>query len=472
MRIVLMHFHLKTGGVTTVVRQQAAGLMAAGHQVLLVTGEVGGDTMPAPVAVVPELGYEGAATRAVSPDRCAAEILERIDSHWPDTPPDIIHVHNPTLAKNRCLQRVLKLLQKNGMTLLCQIHDFAEDGRPDVYFDEPYVADCHYAVLNRRDLELLVRAGLVEQGVHYLPNAVVPLPASSHRTTAAQAPLLYPVRAIRRKNIGEAILLALYARPPAQLAITLPPNSPRDIPSYHAWRKLAGAHDLPVLFEVGLGCDFRQLVASCRWVLTTSITEGFGFTFLEPWTAGKALWGRTLPDICRDFAEHGIRLDHLYTRLLVPLAWMDAPLLREKWRRAQRQTHQLYGVAPAAEEIQAGWERITVDGLIDFGLLSEPFQQAVIERILNDTEAFDTIGQINPFLQSPGPPAKNAALIEHNRAMVTKGYAPGQCGHRLLDIYANVLAHPVRHTIDKTVLLNFFLTPERFSLLKWSRYDG
>lgn len=472
MHIVLMHFHLKTGGVTTVVKQQAAALSAAGHDVLLVTGGPVDAGMPAPVIDVPGLGYDEMATGSISADHCAAEIIERIGSHWTGRPPDVLHVHNPTLAKNRRLQSVLRTLHAKGIRLLCQIHDFAEDGRPDVYFREPYVADCHYAVLNHRDLALLNRAGLRSQGLHYLPNAVAPLPVTAPIPPAANAPLLYPVRAIRRKNIGEAILLALYVRPPGQLMITLPPNSPRDVGAYDAWKKLVKSRDLSVVFEAGLRHDFQKLVDDCRYVLTTSITEGFGFTFLEPWTAGKALWGRLLPDISRDFEKRNIRLSHLYTRLLIPVTWLDHHLLRKKWCRALRNAHERFDLAATKNDIESGWERIARDGLIDFGLLSEPFQQAVIEKVLADTDAFATLARINPFLKAPGPPEERETLITHNKAMVQQGFAPQQYGRRLLDIYTKVTAHSVQHAIDKRTLINFFLTPERFSMLKWSCYEG
>ena len=178
MRVVLIHFHLNTGGVTSVVRQQTEMLMAKGHDVLLVTGEAPPAKWPAHVAVVPGLAYDSPAGKnAVSAPETASAILNAIHRYWPNQRPDIVHVHNPTLAKNNRLQAVLKRLQQAGLILLCQIHDFAEDGRPNVYFDEPYLSDCHYAVVNGRDLQTLRCCGLKEDGVHHLPNAVQPLKA-------------------------------------------------------------------------------------------------------------------------------------------------------------------------------------------------------------------------------------------------------------------------------------------------------
>ncbi len=107
------------------------------------------------------------------------------------------------------------------------------------------------------------------------------------------------------------------------LAITLPPHSPADMPSYAPGSALSPTIDSSIAFEVGQHHDFSELVGAARSLITTSINEGFGFSFLEPWTAHKLLWGRKLPDICHDFEENDIDLGHLYTQLSIPLKWID-----------------------------------------------------------------------------------------------------------------------------------------------------
>ena len=201
MRVVLIHFHLNTGGVTTVVRQQTELLKALGHEVLLLSGSRPPEQWPAPIAVVPGLAYDTPETRAPDgPYETAENILQAINRVWPGRQPDLIHVHNPTLAKNRCLQAVLKRLQQADLPLLCQVHDFAEDGRPEVFFEEPYIADCHYAVVNGRDRRILIGCGLLEKGVHHLPNAIRPLKWYDEAPAPDSGHVLYPVRAIRRKK--------------------------------------------------------------------------------------------------------------------------------------------------------------------------------------------------------------------------------------------------------------------------------
>ncbi|NIV99206.1 glycosyltransferase family 1 protein, partial [Candidatus Saccharibacteria bacterium] len=118
--------------------------------------------------------------------------------------------------------------------------------------------------------------------------------------------MVYPIRAIRRKNIGEAILLSLFFRDNETLVITLPPNSQADIESYEDWKAFVSDYHLRVEFDRGLNHPYEAIVASARYLLTTSIMEGFGFSFLEPWLFDKLVWGRKLTDICADFEVNGV----------------------------------------------------------------------------------------------------------------------------------------------------------------------
>lgn len=468
MKIAFIHYHLKQGGVTTVIRQQVEAVRAAGWQAVVIAGETSAAAFPAEVICLPELAYDSPENESCDPKALADQIIRVLNRHWPRGA-DIVHVHNPTLAKNRHMQAVLKALQESGVTLLCQIHDFAEDGRTNVYFQEDYVRDCHYAVINPRDYQLLIKAGLCGQGCHLLPNTITSVHWNTDDSTVGDY-VLYPIRAIRRKNIGEALLLSLYFDPGVHLAITLPPNSPKDFDSYRQWRSFAQRHDLSVKFEVGVGADFPALMGHCRYVLTTSITEGFGFAFLEPWTAGKALWGRLLPSTCQGFINQGFQLSHLYTRLWVPLQWIDAKPFELKWENAMtRAAGQLS--APLPEHGADGaWRLVSGTGNIDFGLLDEHNQQHIIRKVLEDTRAADRLEQLNPFLAQPGPPGSFADRIDHNFKLVTELYHPKTYERQLKKVYAAVAASPVRHGIDKSVLACAFLQPHEFSLLKWG--DG
>ena len=467
MKIVLIHYHLKTGGVSTVIKQQLAAIQNE-CQVLVITGESPLEPLSADTITIEGLAYDTPRTPPVDPLAVAETIMQAIQAKFGDSC-DVVHVHNPTLAKNKHLLTILTQLQKNGFKLLLQVHDFAEDGRPHVYYPDAYISDCHYAVINTRDHQHLQFAGLSPTGLHLLPNTVT-FPQNASQPARSSKQILYPVRAIRRKNIGEAILVSLFFKNGEHLAITLPPNSPADFVSYHGWRQLVEDLALSVVFEVGMQSDFNKLLRSAKFILTTSIAEGFGFSFLEPWLAGNTLWGRRLTDICQDFEGHGIRLDHLYNRLNIPLKWIDRPALYQRWQACIQDTARIYRFRINPHQIDQAFETITATNTIDFAILDESFQKQIIQRIAADPSATDQMCRLNPFLKYPGKIPNRDSICRQNRQAVLTHYSQAKLKQRLLNVYAQVVSTPVTHRIDKPTLLRLFLNLNNFSLLKWCHY--
>ncbi|BBO66975.1 hypothetical protein DSCA_09050 [Desulfosarcina alkanivorans] len=466
MKVALVHYHLKTGGVTTVLSSQIAALRNA-CELIVLTGDRAAAGLPCEVAEIPGLGYDRPGRSQPSPDSVAARMIKVLSEKWPGGC-DVLHIHNPTLAKNRSFLQIIKRLQQSGITLFLQIHDFAEDGRPGVYFRDAYPADCHYGVINARDAGILKGAGLKPRGVHLLPNAVAGLTAGMDRSPEPR--ILYPVRAIRRKNLGEAILLSMFFNGTQRLAVTQPPNSPADAASYRDWVAWVEKNRLHVDFEVGKNTDFGALMNSARSVVTTSITEGFGLTFLEPWTAGKLLWGRRIRGICDDFEARGIRLETLYDRLDVPLAWIDGDAFCRDWHQAVAGAAACYGHRMAADTADAAFARMTRNGRVDFGLLSETFQRQVLGRLIRAPSARDELVDLNPCLACPGEVPHPSAMVEANRRLILAHYGMEQYRRRLLSVYDQVAGHRVEHRIDKAVLRDAFFDLDRFSLLKWGTY--
>ena len=465
MKIVLMHYHLKPGGVTTVLKQQATAISKSG-EVLVITGEPPDSSFAFDTAYIPGLGYDGEGRDKIDrPRQVARAVEDAIFSKW-KTGCDVLHVHNPILKKNRNFLKILKLLQILGQNLFLQIHDFAEDGRPRAYFNDEYPANCHYGVINRRDEEILLRAGLKKKGLHRIFNTIHFFDLED-QSPQEEPLILYPIRAIRRKNIGEALLLSLFFKDREALHITLPPNSPADIKPYRKWKDFVKRTALKVLFDAGLSADFPNLVRLAKFMNTTSITEGFGFCFLEPWTAHKLLWGRKLPDICRDFETNGIRLDHLYENLWVPLAWLGKENVYEKWVTAIMTSSRLIGLHPGKETISNAFEQVTKGQMIDFGLLDETFQEKIVTRILCQKKDKQTLIRLNPYLAHPGMISNQKPVIEKNHQAITKAYNPQMYQEKLTKIYARVATEPVHHCIDKQVVLNCFFDLRSFSLLKW-----
>ncbi|MEE4218975.1 MAG: hypothetical protein V2I48_15290, partial [Xanthomonadales bacterium] len=363
MKIAFVHYHLKTGGVTTVLRRQIAAIQGA-CETLVLTGEGTANELPCKVVEIPGLGYDQPGAFPTTPDMVAERVLKALSEKWPGGC-DVLHVHNPTLAKNRQFLQIIKRLQQSGVNLFLQIHDFAEDGRPHVYFEEEYPENCHYGVINTRDAKSLLAAGLKSSGLHHIPNAVDGLHIRPSRCPKPQ--VLYPVRAIRRKNLGEAILLSLFFKHGQRLAVTQPPNSPTDAASYRDWVHWVRNNRLRVDFEVGKNADFPALVADSESVVTTSIAEGFGLVFLEPWTTGKLLWGRRIASICEDFEANGIRLDGLYDRLDIPLNWIDVRAFSRYWHDTVFSAVKQFGQTISAAAVSRAFTRLTEIGMLDFG---------------------------------------------------------------------------------------------------------
>jgi hypothetical protein len=464
MKIVFIHYHLKIGGVSTVMHQQIDSIRKD-CQLLVLTGEPPKGHFPAETIHIPGLGYTQAPDIPLDPESVADSVQDAVIGRWPNGC-DLIHVHNPTLAKNIHFLKILKALQKRNFKLFLQIHDFAEDGRPAAYFEDEYVSDCHYGVINSRDYRILGKSGLKKTGLHKIFNTVHGMD-KIEGSEKSQNRVLYPIRARRRKNIGETILLSNFFKEDELLTITLPPISPVDLDAYAMWKQFVAENTLRVDFDAGSRYEFKNLVASSKSIITTSITEGFGFSFLEPWTAGKLLWGRKLPDICEDFEKNGIQLDHLYTRLRVPVDWLGKEKVFRVWENCIIKNTTLYGYQMPKMEIKRYFSMLTEDNTIDFGLLNERFQKQIISEIITNRAAKQRLISLNKFLADPGKVKNNQALIEHNDLKIRNHYNMDQYRKTLLHIYNHVVDTPVHHRIHKDRLLGSFFDLKHFSLLKW-----
>lgn len=457
MKVALVHHHLRPGGVTRVLANQAAALRDRA-QVVILSGEEPDRPPPAPWVLVPALAYAQDLRERTPPEEVARQLRQAAHA-------DLYHFHNPTLGKNPDLPAIIDHLRSAGEHVLLQVHDFAEDGRPGLYPGAGYPADCHYAVINRRDRGLLQQAGLLPAGVHHLPNPVQPLAAGPGARHERQL-ILYPVRAIRRKNLGEALLLTLFFPDGCSLGITRDPTDPLDLLPFRAWQDIAAAERLPVRFGLGEGRNLEQLFAETRAVLTTSVQESFGMTFLEPWTAGIEVQGRLLPETCADFTAEGVRLDHLYTGLRVPVALLDADAFRSRWLACYRRRLACYGLEPDVGEGEAFLDDLLAPGSLDFRLLGEDLQSRVLLEAVAGRRARRRLLELNPFLDTLFRVPLPEQTTQSNREAVESGYSLQRAGARLWDAYQSVLDTPVRHAIDPRVLARAFNSPDKILLLQ------
>lgn len=462
MKVAFVHHHLRTGGVSKVIARQ---IRALGNRVspLLAVGEPPPGTVPFPFVVVPGLKYDRDRNSRENCRSIAESLVKDVHAHF-GSRADIFHIHNPTLGKNSDLLGAIETLRDDGHRTLLQIHDFAEDGRPMSYSHAPYPADSHYAVINTRDYKILLKAGLRPEGLHLIPNSVVSLQSEGKEETRRDV-VLYPVRAIRRKNIGEAVLLSLFLSEGMRVGITLEPTGKIDCISYDEWRGYVGENHLPVLFRLGIDRRFEDVLPRARCMITTSIKEGFGYCFLEPWTCGRMLFGREIPDICQDFEKKGINLSRLYGRIDIPLEFFSLKRFIMKWKRCYEERLTRYGLPVDHRLAQDHIHSMQRGGRIDFCLLSEDLQREVISTILKRKRAFDKLLDINPFLVQFSSLKEEREIIENNREKVEDGYSLERCQKTLLAVYGKVMERTVSHVINKRVVLGEFNTPHDNHLL-------
>ncbi|MEM1067270.1 MAG: hypothetical protein AAGI63_00135, partial [Planctomycetota bacterium] len=131
---------------------------------------------------------------------------------------------------------------------------------------------------------------------------------------------LYPVRGIRRKNVGEFLLLSLFAPAQCYSGVTLRPTTLVEARSYERWQEVANELAPRAVFDAAHHEDvsFADNLAASRFVLSTSVAEGFGMAFLEPWLAHREVIARRLGSVTQDFERSGVRLNKLYDELPIP----------------------------------------------------------------------------------------------------------------------------------------------------------
>lgn len=468
MNAVIVHYHLKPGGVTTVIRRQLEACVRLGVRAFLAIGEEPPDPPGVPYAVLPDLAYDPPGPglpgdRALERGKALARALDTAARNWAGGPPDLYHVHNPAIRKNSALCPALSELAAGGARVLIQAHDFAEDWRPDVLIaGPPYPAGCRWAVLNGRDLRALLSAGLGDSDVELLPNSLPSVGRGEAAPRAGSADLaLYPVRGIRRKNLGELLLLARWLPRGLSAAVTLPPNNPRDFPLYEAWKTLAREMDMPLAFEAGLTSSLDSLYARAKTVVTTSVKEGFGFSFLEPMARGVPVAGRRLESALPDLEAAGLAYPGLYRAIRVSRDLFDEAGFA---RRLDVLLESVSGAFAAAlgrrpawlegrmAEVRAG---ALPDTGTDYAVLDETAQVQILERLRHDPEAAGEVEAANPFLSSwwdVSPPDRSAL----------SAYSPESGAERLRLAYERTISRPGGPAPDRDALARALLTVEGF----------
>lgn len=484
MRLAIVHYHLQSGGVTRIIQHILTALKGSDISVVVLTGkEPGNADWYGEYRVVPGLLYESERP-SISPDALASEMLASAVEAL-GGPPDVWHVHNHSLGKSLVLPGALNKLAADGHHLLFHIHDFAEDGRPANYRSMlsrlasgvreelsrllyPFGDHLHYGVLNSRDYCYLLDAGVADSQLHLLPNPVALTASCDHYDPPDESDekfWLYPTRAIRRKNLGEFLFWAAIAPEGHRFATTLGPENPAEWPRYKRWKQVCSELELPVTFELARksGLGFIEMLHQATALITTSVAEGFGLAFLEPWLVNRPVCGRDLAEITNEFRLQGIELPWLYDRLNVPVEWLGVERMSVAARAGLQRSMAAYGRSPSEEELQrldAAWIQ---GGMVDFGRLDESMQEKVLHLV---TKFPETVQSIHP--NSLPDLSTSEDIIAGNCHSLAARYSLEGYGRALEACYQQVTRSHTSslEALNGEVLLDHFLAPERLSLLR------
>jgi len=482
--IIIIHYHLNHGGVTRVIESQAAALISADIDYLILTGEAYSGDHTLNHTVIPELRY---LPEVSNPDEMASTLYNScrkvVQEHYGEQ--NVLWlIHNPTLGKNVLFPSFIAQLAHDEQKLLLLCHDFSEDGRPSNYqvvSNEthlyPVASNIHYAFINSRDYRLFLKAGLPIEQACLLPNAISPPTIFSARMSSKQKLVLYPVRGIRRKNIGEFLLWSLLAPENTLFALTLAPENKKWMPYYNIWESLVEELDLPVLLDCTntssttevIGDQYEDWLNACTHCMTTSIAEGFGMTFLEPLKLNIPLIGRDLPEITSDFKDQGVRLGNLYNKLLINSKNIDQTELYKDFINGLSISYLSYGKKIGIKEMEAAWEQYIKGAFIDFGTLPEHHQLKVLMKICD--------GEIsNVSVQNSNGYAENAVAWLARSLNTPSTTTPQNLDYysieayqeRFIDQLALVWNSPTRAPswLKPSAVLETFLSPERFHFLR------
>ena len=407
MTAAILHYHLDVGGVSSVIAAQSRAMLRAGVRHLVFCGQpVNPVWQGLPVVVIPELGYRNAQEQPKAwknEARRVVAIMQRECRERLGGEPEVWHVHNSGLARHPLLPHVVEQLALSQKRLWMHPHDFAEAGRPcnlarlgkwrNLYPVGPGIL---YRFLSQRDRARLVHCGLPESCAHVIPNPIeLPPPSGTPARNLSPSDdirqwMLYPVRGIRRKNLGETLLLASLLPETWGIAVTRPPGEAQALARYNAWRDVAARMDLPVEFSVvgrlhpgeEPGTDIETWRAASAIWLNTSVEEGFGLVFAEAWMHEKPLIGRRLEHL--DGSMAGRRW---YDRILIPSEWLGKQSLgtwREQTWWALLQAHGYQEQEPPGFGLR-GLRMMMEAGItgtcVDFGNLPECLQQRVLEHL-------------------------------------------------------------------------------------------
>ena len=260
-----------------------------------------------------------------------------------------------------------------------------------------------------------------------------------------------------------ALIAASY--PEKHFANSLGPTNPEFQPVFKRWEQFSNEINLPVTFALGekTSASFPKMVEHAEGILSTSIAEGFGLGFLEPWMSEKFLCGRNIPEITQDFSNLGINLNHLYQRLNINLEHLqNKGSMKSKIQTILEKFFLEYRREIPSNAAEIAYQSMVQNDQVDFGRLDEALQEEIILSISKSTMARDEIRSQVKLERI------DSKIILKNKESITENFAQKSYTTKLKLIYGKVL-HSKQDQLEYANgdhLLDSFLSPARLHLLR------
>ncbi|MCH1440400.1 MAG: hypothetical protein L7W43_12135 [Rubripirellula sp.] len=496
---MILHCHYERGGVTQVVENHVRALRENGEceKIILVSGGrcsgLSSETLQSVELIqLDGFDYDPEVLLVTDLELRQQQMLRALKQqfvlHGVSVDQALLHWHNHSLGKNTAFPGVIQTLASEGWRILLQVHDFAEDNRPENYgrlvsamqamskhqidrYLYPQHEGIHYATLTRADAAALAQMGLNRDRLHCLPNSVVmPQGAPLSKENAREKVLktlqlpdearwsLYPVRGIRRKNIGELLLLARWAGENRYMGLTLKPKTPIEQRSYERWERVAAEVSNRTVFDAGEipGLTLLENISAADYVVSTSVAEGFGMAFLEPWLLGRGVIARRLSTVTDDFENSGVDLQSFYDAIPIPgnKSWINE-CQREIWEAQTQAWSHLPETLNPKIDMHVG----EVVETLDFAKLTPQRQVKVLRRMEHD-HGFEAAAKefSKPLVGRLNQDFSESVLVSNAQA-VTEKYGSACIGESLVQLYQQLSKTPfaVKQSVNPvsgTLLLN------------------
>ena len=510
-KLAVFHYHFVPGGITTVIKLSLISLLEnlpGIEEIALISGRNDNaenlvsaikssvsNSIEIKIETVPELDY---LSRSNSHNK---EIKASIDRTLEKYRGYIYWIHNYHIGKNPVFTKAVTefAAKEHDEKFFFHIHDFPECSRYTNYkylkdfAEEPYPSGSNikYAVLNSRDFDFMKKAGIDKASLFLLPNPVIQnknkickiqqdekkkIKESFYIKTKKifdfdpEKPVfLYPVRAIRRKNIIEAALIALLSNEGANLIQTLPGISEQETAYSDYISDLYNKGYIKGLCGTGLKnspaeADLQQIIGITDLVVSSSVMEGFGYIFTDTVAWGKPILSRYL-ETSEDFMPmFSGESSYFYKAFKIPLSsdiktelensikyWFSAP------------DSEIPGIINRDSYIRS----ITSERTVDFSYLPYKMQGEYLVKTSESSQLKSEIKNINSTLfqktadlLSSEPDIKCRNISEYYGAEV---FAENFI--KILRSYEKCSYNDVKSTNISEKLLSFFTTENSVRIL-------